>query len=302
MRKRASRWLWILVAFWILALPVCAARAGACSLTLRYVQNTVGFEDLQISIYRVADISSSGKITATAPFDTYPVQFNGITSQKEWDVVADTLEAYVVADGVKPLAMRSTDQHGTVVFDGLDTGVYFVRSVVAENDSGRYLFDEFLIFLPALQEDGTYLYDVEASPKCGNFVPAEEYQVTKLWKDSGDGDARPTFITVDILLDGVVKEQVTLNAANNWTHSWRAVGENGKWTVVERNVPEGYRVTVTANGTAFLVTNVSTTPPVVPPTGDTASLGFYVILLAVSGLLLVLLSSRRGRRKDNEEK
>jgi hypothetical protein len=107
---------------------------------------------------------------------------------------------------------------------------------------------------------------------------------------------------VDILLDGVVKEQVTLNAENNWTHSWRAVGENGKWTVVERNVPEGYRVTVTANGTVFLVTNVSTTPPVVPPTGDTSSLGFYVILLAVSGLLLVLLSSRRGRRKDNEEK
>lgn len=300
MRKRASRWLWILVAFWILALPVCAARAGACSLTLHYAQNTVGFEDLQISIYRVADISSSGKITAAAPFDTYPVQFNGITSQKEWDVVADTLEAYVVADGVKPLAMHSTDQHGTVIFDGLDTGVYFVRSVVAENDSGRYLFDEFLIFLPALQKDGTYLYDVEASPKCGSFVPAEEYKITKLWKDAGD--KRPVSVTVDILLDGVVKEQVVLNEKNNWTYSWRAVGENGKWTVVERNVPEGYQVTIDASGNFFVITNVSTTPPVVPPTGDTASLGFYVILLAVSGLLLVLLSSRHGRRKDNEEK
>ena len=302
MRKRASRWLWILVAFWILALPVCAARAGACSLTLRYVQDKAGFEGIPVRIYRVAEPQSGGSYGLVAPFDGYPVNINGITSQREWRTVTTTLAAYIAADAPALTAVGPTDSTGTVVFKGLEAGLYFVEGVTAENANGVYCFDEMMVYLPTPQEDGTYLYDLEAAPKCGNFVPAEEYQVTKLWKDSGDGDARPTFITVDILLDGVVKEQVTLNAENNWTHSWRAVGENGKWTVVERNVPEGYRVTVTANGTAFLVTNVSTTPPVVPPTGDTASLGFYVILLAVSGLLLVLLSCRRGRRKDNEEK
>ena len=302
MRKRASRWLWILVAFWILALPVCAARAGACSLTLRYAQDKAGFEGIPVRIYRVAEAQSGGSYGLVAPFDGYPVNINGITSQREWRTVTTTLAAYIAADAPALTAVGTTDSTGTVVFKGLEAGLYFVEGVTAENANGVYCFDEMMVYLPTPQEDGTYLYDLEAAPKCGNFVPAEEYQVTKLWKDSGDGDARPTFITVDILLDGVVKEQVTLNAENNWTHSWRAVGENGKWTVVERNVPEGYRVTVTANGTAFLVTNVSTTPPVVPPTGDTASLGFYVILLAVSGLLLVLLSCRRGRRKDNEEK
>ena len=300
MRKRASRWLWILVAFWILALPVCAARAGACSLTLRYVQDKAGFEGIPVRIYRVAEAQSGGSYGLVAPFDGYPVNINGITSQREWRTVTTTLAAYIAADAPAPTAVGNTDSTGTVVFKGLEAGLYFVEGVTAENANGVYCFDEMMVYLPTPQEDGTYLYDLEAAPKCGNFVPAEEYQVTKLWKDAGD--KRPVSVTVDILLDGVVKEQVTLNAENNWTHSWRAVGENGKWTVVERNVPEGYRVTVTANGTAFLVTNVSTTPPVVPPTGDTASLGFYGILLAVSGLLLVLLSSRHGRRKDNEEK
>lgn len=302
MRKRVSRWLWVLVALLLLALPVCAAGAGKCSLTLRYAQNTVGFEGQEISLYRVADIAAGGKITATAPFDAYPIEFNGISSQQEWQTVAETLEAYIVADRLQPGAVGTTDDAGTVVFAGLDAGVYFVRSVVAENDSGTYLFDEFLMFLPALQEDGTCLNNVEASPKCGSFVPAEEYKVVKLWKDSGSGDQRPDCVTVDIFRNGVLYEQQTLSAENNWTYTWRASGDRAVWTVVERNVPDDYRVSLNVTGNVFQLTNVSTTPPLVPPTGDTSSLGFYVILLAVSGLSLVLLSSRRGRRKDDEEK
>lgn len=300
MRKRASRWLWILVAFWILALPVCAARAGACSLTLRYVQDKAGFEGIPVRIYRVAEAQSGGSYGLVAPFDGYPVNINGITSQREWRTVTTTLAAYIAADAPAPAAVGTTDSTGTVVFKGLEAGLYFVEGVTAENANGVYCFDEMMVYLPTPQEDGTYLYDLEAAPKCGSFVPAEEYKITKLWKDAGD--KRPVSVTVDILLDGVVKEQVVLNEKNNWTYSWRVAGNKGKWTVVERNVPEGYQVTIDASGNFFVITNVSTTPPVVPPTGDTASLGFYVILLAVSGLLLVLLSSRHGRRKDNEEK
>ena len=108
--------------------------------------------------------------------------------------------------------------------------------------------------------------------------------------------------TSSALVFSCISEEINDVKGNSETISLVMPSEQTVAFKIGYNVPEGYRVTVTANGTVFLVTNVSTTPPVVPPTGDTASLGFYVILLAVSGLLLVLLSSRHGRRKDNEEK
>ena len=305
MRNKVLCWLCICALLWTMAIPARAAGLSGesqCCLTLYYAQNSVGFEGLEIRIHRVAEVSPSGRITAVAPFDAYPVQFNGITSQQEWRTVAETLEAYIVSDGVAPLSTESTDASGKVVFAGLDAGVYLVQSVLVQNGNGDYLFDEFVIFLPAPQEQGEPIRHVEASPKCGSFLPADEYTVIKLWKDSGDGDQRPASVTVDILRDGVLQEQKVLSSENDWTYSWRVVGDQGKWTVVERDVPEGYQVTVTANGATFLITNVSTTPPEVPPTGDTSSLGFYIALLCVSGVALLILGTRGGRRKDDEKK
>lgn len=307
MRNKVCRWICICVVLCIMALPVHAltvsgpGTAQPCSLTLHYAQNKVGFEDLEIRIYRVAELRTTGDIVPVAPFDAYPIGLDSIDSQREWQMAAETLAAYIAADGLQPDAVGTTDATGTVVFSNLEMGLYFVEGVVAENSSGIYQFDEFMVCLPTSQGGGQYLYDVEATPKCGSYIPVEEYKVTKLWKDSGNSDGRPASVTVDILCDGVLQEQVALNVENNWTYTWRTTARTGKWTVVEREVPTGYRVTITENETTFVITNTFDVPPEIPSTGDTSSLGLYVVMLSVSGLALLFLGTRGGRRKNNEE-
>ena len=67
--------------------------------------------------------------------------------------------------------------------------------------------------------------------------------------------------------------------------------------MAETNVPAGYTVTVTQEGTLFVVTNTypGKTPPKLPQTG---LLWWPVPLLACAGLALVLAGAgarRRGR-------
>ena len=64
-----------------------------CSLTLYYTQDGIGFSDLHVSIYRVAELKASGTYVRLSPYDVYPVNIYGITSQQEWRTVASTLAA-----------------------------------------------------------------------------------------------------------------------------------------------------------------------------------------------------------------
>ena len=48
-----------------------------------------------------------------------------------------------------------------------------------------------------------------------------EVSVKKVWDDENNQDGkRPASVRVQLLADGIVKETVTLNAANSWVHTW----------------------------------------------------------------------------------
>ena len=268
------------------------------SLTLRYQKEGTAFADLQIGIYRVAEAFSDGSFQLIEPFASYPINIHGITMQEQWNHVAQTLSAYIVSDQITPDYEMTTDENGTVCFSDVDTGLYFVREVVAEHTSGTYVFNQFMVYVPTPQLDGTYIYAVEANPKCSNFVPKNQYSVTKLWQDGGNQDFRPKEVTVDIYKDGVLYETQILNADNNWTYTWNVSGEDhGKWTVVERSVPDSYKVTIQSNGSNFSIINTCQTPPDIPETGDSASPMLWILLMCFSGIMLVILgvySRRRG--------
>lgn len=269
------------------------------SLTLYYQKEGQVFSDLPIGIYRVAEAFEDGTFQLIQPFASYPVNIHGITDQSQWHTVAQTLYSYIVADQVAPDREAATDDSGTVCFTGLPTGLYFVREAVAEGTDGTYVFNQFLIYVPTPQPDGTYDYNVEAKPKRTDFVPRTEYTVTKLWQDAGSQAARPKQITVDIYNDGVLLETQVLNAGNNWSYTWYVSGEDyGKWTVAEQSVPEGYKVTVQQKGNTFTVINTGKTPPKLPQTGDTFSPMPYVMIMCVAGMLLLILGlyGRRHRQ------
>lgn len=266
------------------------------SLTLHYQKEGQGFAQLSIGIYQVAEAFDDGTFELIEPFASYPVNIHGITDQSQWTQVAQTLYAYMVAGQVAPDQEAVTDAEGTVCFTGLPTGLYFVREAVAEGTDGTYVFNQFLIYLPTPQTED---YDVVANPKCTDFVPRTQYTVTKLWQDAGSQAVRPKEITVDIYNDGVLLETQVLNADNNWSYTWYVSGEdNGKWTVAERNVPEGYKVTLKQKGNTFSLINTGKKPPELPQTGDTFSPLPYVMIMCVAGMLLLILGlyGRRNRQ------
>ena len=302
MRKNMLRFLAILL-ICILVQPstACAEELvtmpGNCTLKLEYSREGTAFEGLEIAIYRVAAMYEDGSYALTGAFSGYPVKIHDIRSQLQWREAANTLAAYAQADGIAPAAMADTDESGNVTFSNLETGLYLVREVIGRNAEGICQFENFIVFLPTPQTDGTALFDVSAKPK-STVIPEEPaaYQVVKLWKDTGNQNQRPTAITVDILKNGQVAETVILSAENNWSYAWSAPAGD-TWTVVERDVPEGYTVTITENQTLFTITNTGVTPdPEWPQTGDTFHLRLCILLMSLSGIGLVALGIWRRRQ------
>lgn len=267
-----------------------------CSLTLHYARNGQGFPGLPIPIYRVADFAADGTFDPTEQFAGYPVNLYGITSQTQWQEAADTLIAYIAADGLTHETAAVTDEAGDVVFATLMPGLYLVPGVEAATQTESFLFQPFFVFLPTPNEDDSYSYDVQANPKPGQATAFAQYSVVKLWKDNGAA-SRPKSITVDILWNGQIQETVTLGPENDWAYTWYTDRTDGVWTVAERNVASGYNVTVTSRENVFTIVNTADTPKEDRPgTGDTAPLQLYVMTACISGLLLLVLGAGFKRK------
>lgn len=271
---------------------------GEASLTLCYGKEGIAFPDLEIAVYRVAAAFPDGTYELIEPFASYPVTIHGITEQLQWKHTASTLSSYIIAGQVQPDREALTDGFGVVTLTGLQTGLYLVREAIADNTEGTYLFDPFMIYLPTPQNDGTFAYDVEAIPKCTKFIPHTKYTVTKLWKDEGNEKNRPHDVTVEIYRDGVMQAAQSLHAGNNWSYSWPVSADDpGRWTVIERSVPDGYKVSIQQNGSSFTILNSGQSQSETPDTGDTFSPLPWVLALSFSGLVLILLGIYGRRRR-----
>lgn len=309
MRKRILRFAAALLMLCICLEPLSAHALGTvdvaqkCSLRLEYSHSGIGFENLKIEIYRVAEVFTDGDYSLIAPFDQFPVKIHGVETQKEWRDAANTLAAYIDADRITPTRTGKTDGSGIVSFHGLKTGLYLVKGLQVQEEEGTYGFENFCIFLPT-PADGVQNYDVYAKPK-SIFTPKEEepevaeFKVVKLWKDSGSRSSRPKNVSVDILKNGTLWKSVTLNQDNSWSYSWSAEKDGSSWSVVEKNVPSRYTVVISRSAGVFTVTNTAKTmKDDVPKTGDTFPLRPWLMTMCISGLFLMVAgigSKRRSR-------
>lgn len=272
-----------------------------CSLTLTYSKNDVIFSDLEINIYRVADCD----FNKISPFDKYPVNINNIKSQIEWNDIASTFSGYTQSENIIPYKTAQTDNNGKVVFEGIEVGLYLVAGIVSEKENRIYTFFDSMIYLPTNSLD-EYSYDVSVKPKSEEVVIYEkQYSILKLWKDGGD-NKRPKSVTVDILKDGEVVDTVELNSDNNWQHIFKTSDLKSNWTVVERNIPTDYTVTVTEKETSFVIVNtkkdLDKPSENAPQTGETSPIELYILIFCVSGLLLIVFGIGIRRKENATEK
>lgn len=270
------------------------------SLTLQYRRGEECFEGLTVKTYRIADVYADGTFQLCGAFRDYPISIYGITTAAEWKTVAATLDAYTAGDAIAPDLAAETDSEGKVAFEDISAGMYLTLGIRVENEGVVTIFETFLTVIPQTTEEG-HNYDITAYPKCSIYEPTPdevEYKVIKQWKDGGNDDKRPEFIEIDILCDGEKVRQEKLSTENDWSYSWSAPDNGAKWQAVERNVPDGYTVTVSEKGSTIVVTNSYEGNAEKPPqTGDSFVILHYVIPMAVSGAVILILAVCRRRKE-----
>ncbi|MFR7819293.1 Cna B-type domain-containing protein [Candidatus Pseudoruminococcus sp.] len=276
-----------------------------CSLELLYSSGEMQFDELNVQLYKVAEVSEDFQYTLIGKFANYPISINDISSQSEWKQLSTTLNSYMLADNISPTKTAITDHNGKAVFSDLSCGLYLVSAVDAAENNQIYHFSEFVLSIPIVNDDGKLNYSINAKPKSIKTEPVNsqvEYEAVKLWKDS-NSDKRPSSVEIAIYKNGEFQESKTLNSENNWSYFWRAVDDGSEWTVVERNIPNGYKVSIEKNAKSFVIVNTSSEKITTPPkTGDTNS-KIYTIAFATLGtaLIITVLIISRKRNKLNEK-
>lgn len=267
-----------------------------CSLTLSYACEDTAFSGAEVKLYRIAEVSADFQYTLTQPFEDSGLILNDIQTNGEWNVIRSTLETHILANNLSPEFTSVTNADGQASFDALKTGMYL--AIVSQDV--RYQFDSALIPLPGLGTDGIWQYQASVNAKGEVLPPVEpdeevELKVLKLWKDDNRKD-RPKSIKVEIFCNATSYKTVILSEENQWTYTWPAKTDGSNWYVVERNVPEGYTVTVEKRQSTFVLTNTWTPtepddPGKFPQTGDTMNILPYVLIMVSAGVLLIILGT-----------
>ena len=270
-----------------------------CLLTISYCYGETAFSGIEVKLYRIAEVSADFKYTLTQPFEASGLILDGIRTAGEWDVVRSTLEAHLLAYNSAPEFTSVTKEDGQVSFESLKTGMYLAILNQVEQDDLHYRFDSALIALPGIDQDGHWQYQVSVNAKGEVLPPVDpnekvELKVLKLWRGDEGRNDRPKSIEVEIFCDGSSYKTIILSEENHWAYAWSAKDDGSSWTVVERNVPQGYTMTVEERRSTFVLTNTWTPtypddPGKPPQTGDTSNIMLYVLLMIGSGSMLIIL-------------
>lgn len=311
MKYLKSKWIscWIFLFLITLCLPMRIFAAETInlerpiSLTLTYQKEGVVIPGAAFDFYKVADVDQHSAMVVTDTFAPYKESVSGLASletikdQDEWSSLASTLENVITKD-VLPILHQCTDAKGVLKNNQLKAGLYLVLSEDKKVNDFVYSTEPILLFLPGTDANGwAYTYDVSLAPK-SNKVPAPiapvHISVEKVWKDH-DATARPE-VFVSLIKDGVLYQEVALNAANHWQYRWENLDPNAEYKVVERAVP-GYLMTIQRSGSTFVITNTSVQglPPKLPVTG---LLWWPVPILLGLGILFLVFGRLVDRGKS----
>lgn len=214
-------------------------------------------EGVNYKLYLVAKATKTGKFNKTGVFNAYAVEVNGLDTEGLNDA-AVTLASYVNRDNVKPMIQQETNSEGIVVFQSekMVPGLYLLMA--DEMDEGSYTYSpaSVLISIPGFKTDGTALYDPIVKPKYETHDKESSVtrKVLKRWVND-DAKKRPESVVVQLLKGSEVYDEVTLSEENNWRYTWEELEAGNSWSVVEKEVPKGYKVSVSKDGITFVVTN-----------------------------------------------
>ena len=349
-KRMVAYLLAVLMCICILPISVSAASkidiGKDVSLKVIYEDGSRKLSDVSFSLYRVAEVNENAKCRLTGDFKKYEdaVSLKNLDAAG-WKDTALTLKGYVQRDNVPATRTAKTNASGEFSLENLETGMYLVIGDRTEVGNYIYTAEPILLFLPGQDKvSGEWQYDVTVHVKYdrdhsgggggGKEDKEKSYKVLKVWKDEGHKKERPNKITVQLLRDGKVYDKVDLTEKNNWRHTWKDLSDKYEWMVVEKE-EDNYTVSVSKEGTTFVMTNTYDNPPGENPPGEnppgedppdedeedemvlgdideiipkteeilpkTGALWWPVPVLACGGLILIMAGCFLKRRQMNEE-
>ncbi len=287
-------------------------KKGSISLHLADSATGKPLEDASFRLYFVARVSKSGdglKYDFVSPFGES--EFNPDDLQ---DPSFAIHLAYVAKVNSALYIEKSTDKNGNLVFDNLTPGLYLI--VPSEEVEGYYISSPFVVSVPEYDVDKKeWIYDIDASPKIDAKEDADDtdtyISVVKKWETVKE---HPDSVKIVLLRNFEEFAKIELNEENNWYYRWDGLSKDFIWSVVESQVPDGYKVYYeTSSNTVTIInkhkdvdepttkpdstptteqdTDEKTTVPMKPSEPDddlahTGQLNWPVPVFAISGLLL----------------
>lgn len=276
----------VVISFGVSA-PVTYAANGTADLTVTWKD-----AGQDIVLYRVCDRNPNGTYTYTDDFKDYGVDIFGL-SQKELESNVELLAAYAVRDNLTPLDSFISDDSGKHVFSDLEYGAYLVFN----KDTVDGLKVSIVPIFVFLEKD----MEVVMKPLDETFTSCKVY---KIWSDN-DSDDRPDEIEVQLLdADGTVVDEQTLSDDNNWYYEWTDLKE-GKYKIVEKSVPSGYKLSLSRSKNTWKLTNKKGNPPKPTPKKNkkipqTGQLWWPVPVLLSAGFLCLIVGLLRRRKKETD--
>lgn len=312
-----SKFIALLLVFACIAImPLTALaeeRLGTVSIVFYHEDTPI--ENATFKIYKVAELDGS-EYVLVGDFANYSISFNDLSDADNLSSLTTTLSAYIMRDSIAPYAKGQTSYSGGLYLKDIEKGLYIGIGEPTKNGDTIYIPQPFLFAMPGSTADGSDLYDVVVEPKYDLYKEGDtvERRVLKIWDDSDNADgSRPASITVQLLKNGEIYEEVVLNEANNWRHEWNELDAEYQWLVIEKAVPDGYTLAANQQGITFTLTNMhepidppkdkdkdkdkDTDDPELPKTGQ---LWWPVPVLLAAGLVICFAGLFIKRRSDSK--
>lgn len=226
------------------------------NITINYKIENQNYANKKINIYKIADLNEKTEFITLSEYIKYNVDFNDIKDSSEWNSLSQVVLGIIKNDKIVPTSTLNTNENGIVVFKDLKAGMYLIETEITYEKYKTIIYDPFLISLPNIQGN----YDVNINPKGVVKIPEyeeKEYKIVKYWNDENEKN-RPQNIEITIFKDGVEADRIVLSKENNWSYIWKALDDGSIWSVIENNIPNGYKISLENNESSFYITNTYT--------------------------------------------
>ena len=247
---------------------------------------------MTVYVCQIADLNDEGYYPTKA-FEASGISISGILNNPDYQA-AQSIADYIKKNNLPGISTVS--ENGVAEFSNLKLGIW----IVYPKEDSKYIFNPYIVFLP-FRSQGQLHYEISSSPKLDeNKQNKINIYVLKKWDDRNNAaKKRPELVNIELLNGNEVIDSVALSRNNAWSHTFKDLPKDGKYSVREKNVAN-YKASYSGNvKNGFIVTNTYIG-------GKLPQAGQYwwpIGIIAVAGAGFVLLGILElGAKKNGKKK